>query len=117
PACAGLGAVARSPGARQMTASIAGIAYAHAARTHSVRELAAAGALESDAGTLERFGFSRVAVASDETPYDLARAAAESLLRENDIDPLSIDLMIYGGAPSSLSFATPDDAHVAALGL
>jgi 3-oxoacyl-[acyl-carrier-protein] synthase-3 len=100
-----------------MSACIAGIAYAHAATSRTVRQLAAAGALESDAAVLERFGFDTVAVAEDETPYDLALAAATQVMEEGRIEPSSIDLLIYGGSPASLSFSAPADAPNAALGL
>jgi len=82
-----------------------------------VRELAADGALSSGPEVLERFGFDRVRVAVDETPYDLALAAASELLREHDVDPRSVDALIYGGAPSSLAFARTRDAGEQARGL
>jgi 3-oxoacyl-[acyl-carrier-protein] synthase III len=66
---------------------------------------------------LERFGFDRVRVAVDETPYDLAFQAATTLLREHDIDPSTIDALIYGGAPGSIAFAKPGDAAARARGL
>ena len=102
-----------------MTAApgIAAVSYAVPARSSSVRELAAAGSLESDPGMLERFGFDRVRVAVDETPYDLACTAARSLLREHDIDPRSIDALFYGGAPGSIAFSRPRDALAGARAL
>jgi 3-oxoacyl-[acyl-carrier-protein] synthase-3 len=99
------------------TPGIAAIAYAVPAGAPSVRDLAAAGSLESDPALLERFGFDRVRLAVDETPYDLARAAASSLLREHDIDPLSIDALLYGGAPGTIAFARPREAAGLASGL
>ena len=60
-------------------ACIRGIAYAYASASRSVRDLAASGSLESDPATLEAFGFDRVHVAVEETPYDLALTAATRL--------------------------------------
>ena len=97
--------------------SIAAISYALPGATSTVRELAAAGAVDSAPELLERFGFGRVCVAVDETPYDLALSAARALLGEYDIDPDSIDAVIYGGAPSALAFATRREAPRQARGL
>lgn len=96
---------------------ITAISYALPDATSSVRELAAAGALESAPELLERFGFGRVCVAVHETPYDLALSAARALLDEHDIDPDSVDAVIYGGAPSALAFATRQEAPRQARGL
>ncbi|HEU4994879.1 MAG TPA: 3-oxoacyl-[acyl-carrier-protein] synthase III C-terminal domain-containing protein [Gemmatimonadaceae bacterium] len=96
---------------------ISAISYAVPAESRSVRELAAAGSLESDAVLLERFGFERVGVAVEETPYDLALAAASDLLRDHHIDPSSIDALLYAGAPGALAFAKPRDALTAARAL
>ena len=63
---------------------IRAIAYALPAARRTVRELAAAGALTSDPGVLERFGFQHVHVAVEESPYELARAAAERLLERSE---------------------------------
>jgi 3-oxoacyl-[acyl-carrier-protein] synthase-3 len=82
-----------------------------------VHELAAAGAVESAPELLERFGFDRVRLAVDETPYDLALAAGRTLLGEHDIDPLSIGMLLYGGAPGPIAFAPPRDARAVAGGL
>ena len=90
--------------------SIGGISYALPGATSTVRELVAAGVVISTPELLERFGFGSVCVAVDETPYDLALSAARALLDEHDIDPDSVDAVIYGGAPSTLSFATRRDA-------
>jgi len=92
---------------------IAGIAYAFPAESRSVRELAAAGLLESDAGALERSGFDRVHVAVSETPFELASAAATRLLVRDAIDPASVDVLIYGGAQGVEAFhgaLTPQQA-------
>jgi len=87
------------------TPAIGGIAYAFPAGSRSVGELARDNQLASSAETLESFGFDRVHVGVDETPYDLALTAARSLLEQNDIDPQSIGLLIYGGTPASMAFA------------
>jgi 3-oxoacyl-[acyl-carrier-protein] synthase-3 len=81
-------------------ASIAGVAYAFPKVRRSIRELAYAGELESAPELLEDFGFSRVYTAECETPYSLARDAAETLMREQCIDPASVDTLIYCGTPS-----------------
>jgi 3-oxoacyl-[acyl-carrier-protein] synthase-3 len=97
--------------------SLAAISYALPAQTRSVRELAASGALESEPALLERFGFDRVCVAVEETPYELAHAAASALIREHGIDPDTIDALVYGGAPGSIAFARPAEARARADGL
>lgn len=99
------------------TPSIAALAYALPGLTSTVRELAAAGAVDSSAELLERFGFDRVRVAVEETPYDLALTAARTLLEQNEIEPDSIDAVIYGGTPGTLAFATQRDAPRQARGL
>ena len=86
--------------------SIRAIEYALPAVSRSVRELAADGALESDPTVLERFGFARVHVASDESPYALAHAAATRLLAASHVDPSTVGLLVYGGAPSAMAFAS-----------
>jgi 3-oxoacyl-[acyl-carrier-protein] synthase-3 len=96
---------------------IAAINYALPAATRSVRELAAVGALQSEAEVLERFGFDRVCVAVDETPYELAHSAAAALLNEHKVDPTTVDALIYGGSPSTLAFARPAEATSRAGGL
>ena len=87
-----------------MTA-IAAIRYEFPAGTRSVRELAAAGLLESSPETLETLGFDQVRVACDESSYSLAQRASAGLLEEHAIDPDSIGLLVYGGAPAALAFA------------
>lgn len=96
---------------------ISGIAYAFPAASHSVRELAAAGALASDAALLERFGFDRVHVAVAESPYELAHAAAARLLAEGGVDPAAVGLLVYGGAPSAMAFTPAAAATEGALAL
>ena len=93
---------------------ISAISYAVPAQSRSVRELADAGALDTTADVLERFGFDSVGVAVEETPYDLALAAASALLREHAIDPVTIDALLYGGAPGAVAFAKPRDAVASA---
>ena len=84
---------------------IADIRYAFPAQSRSVRELAAAGALQSDATLLESYGFDRVRTAVEESPYDLVLRAGRSLLEERGIDPGSVGLLIYGGTPGTAAFA------------
>jgi 3-oxoacyl-[acyl-carrier-protein] synthase-3 len=81
-------------------ASIAGIAYALPKVRRSIRELAHAGQLESSPDLLEGFGFAGVYTAETETPYSLGLEAAETLMREQCIDPASVDTLIYCGTPS-----------------
>ena len=96
---------------------IAEIAYAFPAESRSVRELAAAGLLESDAGALERYGFEQVHVATHETPFQLATVAAARLLERASIDPASIDALIYCGTPGVAAFSTPLSPDQAAAAL
>jgi len=91
------------------TVGLSAMSYALASASRTVRELHAERALESSPELLERFGFGAVRVAESESPYELARRAAQRLITENDIDPLSIGAVIYGGAPSALSFVAPED--------
>jgi len=98
-------------------ARIRGIAYAYAAEQRTVRELAARGDLESDPAVLERFGFDRVHVAVAESPYEMARTAACTLLTEQGVDPASVGLLVYGGTPSAMAFAAATDAVVGATSL
>jgi 3-oxoacyl-[acyl-carrier-protein] synthase-3 len=96
---------------------IRGVAYAFAAGSRSVRELAAEGALESDPTVLEGFGFGHVHVATTESPYALARAAASRLLAEQGVDPATVGLLVYGGTPSAMAFAPAASAGGAASAL
>jgi 3-oxoacyl-[acyl-carrier-protein] synthase-3 len=71
--------------------------------------------LQSDAATLEHFGFAQVHVATSESPYDLALRAASAVLADHDAAPESVDLLLYCGTPA-LAFAArgaPDDAAAA----
>ncbi|HUF49316.1 MAG TPA: ketoacyl-ACP synthase III family protein [Longimicrobiales bacterium] len=85
---------------------IAGAEYALGATTRTVRELARAGQLQSDAALLERFGFGQVCIAADETPYELARHAVRLLLDRTAIDAADIGLLIYGGPHGPTAFVT-----------
>jgi 3-oxoacyl-[acyl-carrier-protein] synthase III len=98
-------------------ACIRGIAYAYASASCSVRDLARSGSLESDPATLEAFGFDRVHVAVEESPYELAHAAATRLLDEQRTDPATIGLLVYAGAPSAMAFAAASDAGAGAASL
>jgi 3-oxoacyl-[acyl-carrier-protein] synthase-3 len=104
-------------GERPAAICIRGIAYAYAARSRSVRELAASGALESDPAMLERFGFERVHIAVEESPYDLAHTAASRVLAEQEVDPATVGLLVYGGTPSAMAFSPATDAPAGAASL
>src|SRR5690606_38059701 len=79
---------------------IASAAYAFPAASRTLRELAAVGALESDPALLANFGFERVRVACQETPYDMARSAAGAVLARAGVEPESVGLVVYGGTPA-----------------
>lgn len=96
---------------------IAGIGYAFPAAHPTVRELHARGELTSDPALLERFGFDRVHVAEQETPFDLALDAARRLLADHAVDPESVGLLIWSGAPGTIALASQADAERGALGL
>ena len=85
--------------------SIGAIRYEFPAETRSVRELAAAGLLESAPETLESLGFDQVRVAGEESSYTLALRASSRLLEESGVERDSIGLLVYGGAPGGLAFA------------
>ena len=99
------------------TVGISAIAYEFAHRAVALPELALQGALESDVSLLAGFGFDRVHVAESESPYDLALVAARRVLAERDTNPATVDAIICGGAPSSLSFASASDAGAGAADL
>jgi 3-oxoacyl-[acyl-carrier-protein] synthase III len=96
---------------------ISGIAYAYASVSRSIRELAAHGSLETEAAVLEGFGFERVNVAVEESPYGLAFDAASRLLEEQRIEPASIGLLVCGGTPSAMAFHAATDADAGAASL
>ncbi len=97
--------------------AIAGISYVFPEGSRTVRQMAGDGLLESSAETMESFGFSRVHIAVAESPYELALAAARQLLAEENIDPASIGLVIYGGTPGSMAFSAANDSAAGAAGL
>jgi 3-oxoacyl-[acyl-carrier-protein] synthase-3 len=101
----------------QCTPAIGGISYAFPAASRTIGELANDNQLASSVETLESFGFGRVHVAVEETPYELALTAGRRLLEENSIDPQSVGLLIYGGTPGSMAFADPAGSEKAATGL
>ena len=101
----------------QHNPAIAGISYLFPAGSTTVRQMALDGQLESTPEMLESFGFDRVHVASGESPYELALEAARKLLAENEVDPASIGLVIYGGAPGPMAFSSARDSAVGASGL
>ncbi len=110
-------AMTRNDIAKQTGPAIAGISYAFPSGSRSIAELAGEAQLASSAETLESFGFGRVHVAETETPYQLALKAARQVLTETAVDPETIGLIIYGGTPGSMSFATAADSEEAAQGL
>jgi 3-oxoacyl-[acyl-carrier-protein] synthase-3 len=101
----------------ESTPAIGGISYAFPAGSRTVGELGDDGRLTSTVETLESFGFGKVHVAVEETPYDLAVAAGRKLLEENAVDPQSVGLLIYGGTPAAMAFADPAHSADAAADL
>jgi 3-oxoacyl-[acyl-carrier-protein] synthase-3 len=69
----------------------------------SVRELAERGLLRGSAETLSSFGFETVHLACEETNLEMAIAATESLLEENEIDRGEIGMVLYAAALNSSS--------------
>jgi 3-oxoacyl-[acyl-carrier-protein] synthase III len=98
----------------ELVPAIRAIAYAFPDQSRTVRELQSEGKLQSDAALLEGFGFARVHVALEESPYALALEASSRLCESHDIDAESIGLLIYGGTPSALAFASAADASAGA---
>jgi 3-oxoacyl-[acyl-carrier-protein] synthase III len=97
---------------------IAGIGYAFPSTApRTLGELSAAGQLESEPELLARFGFDRVHVAEDQTPFDLALAASRRLLADHAVDPESVGLLIWSGAPGTIAFSTAADAERGARAL
>lgn len=94
---------------------LAEITYALPAGSASVEDLAAGGALASEPDLLRRFGFDRVAIATTESPYSLALAAARDVLRNAAADPSEIDVIVYAGEQGPGAFlragADRHDAH------
>jgi 3-oxoacyl-[acyl-carrier-protein] synthase-3 len=83
---------------------IAAVGYALPGASVSVRELSARGSLESDPELLERYGFSHVYVARDETPYDLAVAAGRDALARAAVDPADVGLLVHCGPQGPTAF-------------
>lgn len=92
---------------------ISGVAYVLPPTRRSLGELHALGELESEPSMLAQLGFDQVTVADEETPYDLALAAAWSLMREHAIVPQSVDTLLYCGTPA-VAFARAGSAADAA---
>lgn len=84
---------------------ISGVSYAFPRATRTVPELAAAGLLQSDGDLLQRFGFSRIHLATTESPYELAFEAATGLMAEHEVAPDTVGALIYGGTPGTAAFA------------
>ena len=80
---------------------IRAIGYRLGSAEVTLEDLDAEGLLTSSPELLRSFGFERVHVAeSDEERADLARLTAADLLREHDVDPLDVDVLIlFGGLP------------------
>jgi 3-oxoacyl-[acyl-carrier-protein] synthase-3 len=80
---------------------IRAIGYRLGSAEATLEDLDAEGLLTSSPELLRSFGFERVHVAgSDEERADLARLTAADLLREHDVDPLDVDVLIlFGGLP------------------
>ena len=98
-----------APGNTNGTVSIRAIGYAFPAATPSVRELAAAGHLQSEPELLEAFGFARIHQAVNETPYELAAIAGGRALDRAGVDPASVDVLIYGGIDGVTAFTRAPD--------
>lgn len=88
---------------------IRSIGYAFPAASPTVRELGAAGRLQSDPALLESFGFERVHAAQHESPYELATLAAGRALDRAGVAPGSIDLLVYGGIDGATAFVNAPD--------
>ena len=91
--------------------SIRSIGYAFPAASPSLRELAAAGQLQSEPELLEEFGFARIHAAVHETPYELATTAAARALDRAGVDPASVDVLIHGGIDGATAFGIAPDAE------
>ena len=96
-----------------LTIGIRGVAYALPSQRRSLSELASFGNLKSEPALLERFGFSQVYVADEESPYSLALAATKQLLDEQGVAPDSIDALLYCGTPT-VAFSASGSAGDAA---
>jgi 3-oxoacyl-[acyl-carrier-protein] synthase-3 len=96
---------------------IATAAYAFPAGSRTLAELAAVGALESDPALLANFGFERVRVADVESPYGMARSAADAVLERAGVDPESVGLLVYGGTPAPLAYEAGSAPAVSGVSL
>lgn len=92
---------------------IRAIHYALGESAQSVRELAAAGQLESDAAVLESFGFEQAHVARTQSPFDLALQASQALLNDAGVRAEDIGLLLYAGTPATAFAAAGDHADAA----
>lgn len=90
--------------------SIRSIGYAFPAASPTVRELSAAGHLQSEPELLEGFGFARIHAALHESPYELATIAAGRALDRAGVDPASVDVLIHGGIDGATAFEAAPDA-------
>lgn len=81
---------------------IRALSYRLGSSSLTLEELAAKGLLSSPPEVLRSFGFDRVRVAeSEEERRGLGRLVTEGLLREHDLDPLEVDVLIlFGGLPA-----------------
>jgi 3-oxoacyl-[acyl-carrier-protein] synthase-3 len=80
---------------------IRGLRYRLGSTEATLEDLEADGRLASPPELLRSFGFDRVHLAESERERrDIARRTAEDLLREEDVAPLDIDVLIlFGGLP------------------
>lgn len=80
-----------------MSPGISTIEYVLPAKASSLSELATAGLLTSSAEQLQNFGFGCCYISTGPAE-DLALAAAAKLLKNAEVDPESIDLLLYAAA-------------------
>ena len=96
-------------------AGIRAVSYAFPKGRVTLDQLESEGLLETSPDVLAAFGFEGVHISVDESPFALAKQAAKELLDEGDIDPESIDLLIYAGAQGPTAFTTrPSDSECVA---
>ena len=89
-----------------MNVHIAAIEYALPHQSLTLDELARDGRLSSDPDTLRSFGFDRAWIAGPDGD-DLAARAVATLIERTNLDPASVDLLVYAGATPA-SHATGD---------
>jgi len=80
-----------------MSPGIAAIEYVLPPGSFSLQELADAGLLASSPSQLQDFGFNRCYI-SNEPADELALRAAAALIKNADVEPVSIDLLLYASA-------------------